>query len=898
MALLILKTKLLIPPTSSECVPRARLVDRLDQWRKRKLTLVSAPAGFGKTTLIASWLHTLTHQPQDQPRTAWLSLEKEDNDSIRFLSHFIAALQTFDPKIGQEAQPLLNTAGRPKITHLMTILINNLAVFQGQGILALDDYHVIKHPELQSAIAFFLDHLPPHFHLILMTREEPALPLPRLRARWETTEIGLNDLRFVGEETEAFLKRTMGLDLTAEAVQTLESCTEGWVAGLQMAALSLRGRATPAASSMTPLEIKAFIGGHRNIIDYLAAEVLKQQTAESREFLRKTAILDRLHASLCDAVTRRDNAQSMLAQLEKANLFLIPLDNERQWYRYHHLFADFLRKETPESEQSVLHGRASQWYEKQGLTSEAIKHALAAQTPIEAVRLIRSKTEETVRNGDFATFREWMNSLPENIVRAHSDMSVWKGWVLGSQGELAAAESYAALAMKNQRPDDPSNQRGLLLCFQAFLALNQGKPSEAVKFAQAALNVLGDAESIHISSALSYLGQGQRLVGGHKAAILTFRKAIAVSQKIGHHLITIEVLYYLSLLLSQKGRLNEAISICEQTIARHLDRQGNPLPAFGMVNFFLGVLYYETNDLKRAGHFLTTGLTACRRLGFINHSLQGQCTLAKLYYALGEIELIWKTLDVARSIAVKSENPRHIRLVDVVTAELQLRMGLTSSAAISLAKLPPLADDRSEQENLAVVRLFLAQKRTQEAHYLLRRLEQNAHALERERSLIVIFTLQALAHSSSGQTEKALESLEQVIVPAALGGYRRLILDESSEIAPLLQQLPHLAPAFVADLLEAFPKTPVRDEPIIDQPEPSHSPTQHPDPSPSLIEPLSKTQRKILRLVAEGLSNRDIADRLKITEGTTKWHLNQIYGKLNVSSRTKAVALARQLSLL
>jgi ATP/maltotriose-dependent transcriptional regulator MalT len=802
------------------------------------LTLVSAPAGFGKTTLIASWLHGLGNQEQTAPRVAWLSLEADDNDPYRFFTHFVAALQSLDPGAGQAARPFLETPQLPAFDHLMTLLLNDLASLSEQSVLALDDYHAIKQPDLQTAIVFFLDHLPPHCHLVIMTREEPSLPLPRLRVRWEVTEIRLQDLRFAGEETEAFLHRTLGFAVSAESAQALERRTEGWAAGLQMAALSLRGRVRMQGADATAMDVVAFGGGHHYIIDYLAAEVMRQQPEEVCAFLRQTAILDRFNASLCDAVTGRSDSQAMLAHLEKANLFLIPLDDQRQWYRYHHLFADFLRTELAEPERIALHRQASHWYEAHSLTSEAIKHALSGRDQASAVRLIRSNVDETLRNGGFTAVLNWVNALPEEIVRADSDLSVNKAWMLYLRGEIATAEKYATLAIENQRPDDPPLQRGTLLGFRAYLAINRGEPSQALKFAQEALTLLGDTESFYRTTALSHLGQAQRLVGD-----------------------------------------------------RQMDARGHPLPMAGLIYVPLGMLYYETNDLERAYHHLTTGIALCQHMGTVYYALVGQQTLAKLYYARGEIEAMWETLATARELAARSENQRRIRLISAVTADLQLRQGHTVAAALTLNDLPPTADDRSEQENLTFARLLLAQGRPQAAHSLLLQLEQFAQGQGRHGSLIIIRLLQALAHQSLNQSAATLDCLEQALCLAAPEGYRRVFLDEGTAVATILSQRRVVAPEFIDALLEAFPKRPAGAKSI--DATPGATTPAHP-----LIEPLSEIQLKILRLVADGLSNREIADRLAITEGTTKWHLNKIYGKLSVSSRTQAVALARQLMLL
>jgi LuxR family maltose regulon positive regulatory protein len=891
MSIPVLTTKFLIPPKRLDWVIRPRLTRRLDQGLQRRLTLISAPAGFGKTTLVASWLHGLVNRQHIAPRIGWLSLEEDDNDLVRFLSYFIAAWQTIDAGMGQTARQLLEMPRVPHLHHLMTLLINDLARLPEQSILVLDDYHVINHPELQTAVAFFLVKKPPQFQVVFAKREEPSLPLPRLRARSEVLEIRLQDLRFTREETAAFLKRTMGLALTADEAQSLENHTEGWVAGLQMAALSLRGRPAPPGSDTTALEIDGFSGGQRDIIDYLAAEVLRQQPPEICAFLRQTAILDRFNASLCAGVTGHEGSQAMLAHLERANLFLIPLDDQGQWYRYHHLFADFLRTELSDADQRHLHAKASRWHEANGFMPEAIKHALAARDYNTAVRLIRLGAEAACTAGRYNTLLSWVNALPEKVVRAHSDLLVHKGWILYLRGEIVTGEAYAALAVENQRPDDLPLHRGMLLGFRAYLAINRDEAQQAVKFAQEALTLLSETESFYRTTALSHLGQAERLTGDRQAAIHSLRQAIALGQRLGHHLPVLEALGYLTLLLNQQGKLREAILSCEQAACRYLDAQGHPVPVAGLVYVPLGTLYYEMNDLAKAYHYLTTGIALCQQMGTVYYALVGQRTLAKLYYAQGDVEAMWETLATARELATNSENSRRIRRISAVTAELQLRQGITAAAVHTLADLPASPKKRTEQENLTYARLLLAQGQARAAQELLKEIEQSAQQRGRLSSLISIYILQALTHQALANTPAALDCLEQALCLAAPEGYRRAFLDEGQPIAALLTQRQHIAPAFVTSLLKVFAKHPAS--------EPVTMPVSNLSmPIQPLIEPLSDTQLNILRLVAAGLSNRDIAAKLAITEGTTKWHLNQVYGKLNVCSRTQAVAQARQRKLI
>ena len=879
----IIRTKISIPPARREWVTRIRLHKYLDEGSDHRLTIVSAPAGFGKTTLLASWLDHLSQRRRGTVRVAWLSLEEDDNDPVRFFAYFIAAWQTIDLRTGQTTQPYLDAPRVPNFNHLMTLAINDLGAQPGKNILVLDDYHLINDPHVQSAIAFFVDHMPTQCHLVIATREEPRLPLSRLRSRREVLEIRLQDLRFTAEEAGAFLRRTMGLSLTAEVTRALGDRTEGWIAGLQMIALSLRGQIAQLSDGPHVLPtIEALNCGERDIIDYLAAEVLQQQPAEIRTFLRQTAILDRFNAALCDAVVQRSDSSRILSSLERANLFLIPLDDQREWHRYHRLLADLLRLEMTELQQNGLHARASRWYEAHGDTAEAIKHALAARAYEDAVRLIRRGSEEMRRYGGFHTLLGWINALPEAVVREHSDLLVHKGWIAHMRGELLTGEAYAALAVERESPDDPPMRRGMLLAFRAYLAINRGRPELGMKFAQEALNLLGD--SYYGVSALCYLGQSQRLLGDRRGALEALRRATILAKETGNPGSGLEAVCHLAMLLYQQGCLREAMLVCQEATDKYLDAWGQPLPVTGWVYVTLGTLCYEANDLTSAHSLSLTGIALGQQLWGSYEVILGLLTLAKINCARGEIEAVWERLAAARQLAAKSSNQRRLRLVTAVTAELQLRLRLIHKAAATLAELPTASGKRSAHENLVYARLLSAQGQADKALELLETLECAAQQQGRLGELVSIHLLNALCQQVLGSGEAAQESLAKSVGIAASEGYRRVFIDEKALLAPLLPKVRGMAPAFVDSLLEAFRAG--MDNAI---------PTVSAQP---LVEPLTPNQLTILRLISEGLSNREVAAKLAITEGTTKWHLNQIYGKLNVASRTQAIARARELRVL
>ena len=871
----LLKTKISIPPPRSQLISRNRLLTRLADGARGPLTLISGPAGFGKTTLVSDWIST-----GDAPcRVAWFSLDQDDNDLVRFISYLVASLQIIEPGIGRAPLSLLGSLQTPTSKALMVQLLNEIGDLSNPIMLILDDYHVIEDSEIDAAVTFAIDHLPEQLRLIIATREEPRLPLARWRALDRITEIGLEDLRFSDEESALFLDRTMGLKLDAQLVQILEKRTEGWIAGLQMAALSLQGHLRIEGVNHLAEAVKTFSGEHRYVIDYLAAEVLRQQSSEIRVFLRQTAILDRFCASLCDALTDRTDSRLILAQLEQANLFLISLDDHRQWYRYHQLLADFLRTDLYAGEQAALHRRASAWYEANGFGTEAVKHSLAARDIPTTVSLIRVHVDEMLCRGEFPAVLAWLEALPDDTVHAHGDLAGYKAWLLYLRGRIEEAEAYSAPAHTAEHADIPPTHQATLLAFQAFLAINRGNPEQAVALARQALDELRESGSFFHTCALSLLGHAQRLSGDRKTAIKTLSQAVNLGQKLGNHLITLDALGNLAPLMYAQGRLREAMLLCCENVERYVDVRGKPLAVAGLVYVPLGVLFYEINDLESARRHLSTGITLCQQLGMVYYTLMGQRSLAKLQHVSGAREAAWDTLTAARQLAEKSENPRRWRLIDAAAAELQLREGNVAAAARTLDKATISAESPSEFERLICARLLMAQNQPRSAERILNALETAAIKEERNGSLITVYVLQALCKRASGNRAAALDRLEQALSLAASPGYRRVFLDEGPAVAVLLPQLRHVAPAFVIELLQTFP----------------HPSAPTPD---GLTEPVSKTQREVLRLLDFGLTNQEIADKLGISIGTAKWHLHQIFRKLQARNRTEAVTKARERGLL
>ena len=871
------KTKINVPPLRQRAILRTHLIARLDEGRVRPLTLISAPAGFGKTTLLTSWLQA----DGRESRVAWLSLDDEDNDPVRFLYYVVAALQAVEPGIGRALVSLFGYLQRPPARDLMTLLLNEVGELAKPILLVLDDYHVIKNPEIDAALVFLVDRAPEGLRLLVATREEPRLPLARWRSLGHVTEIDLETLRFSPEETGLFLKQTMGLHVQDEIVRLLGARTDGWIAGLQMAALSLQQNDRSDGSLDVAHVAKAFTGGHRYVIDYLASEVLHQQPDEIRNFLRQTAILDRLCASLCDAVTERTDSKRILARLEQANMFLLRLDDHRQWYRYHQLFADFLRTGLDASAALALHRRASAWYETQGLLEEALRHALGAQDILAAVRLFRGALDGLCRRGEFPSALALLEALPDATVRSHADLAGYMAWLLYLGGRVEEAENYSGLAQTTDDSESPVTDRGMLLAFRAFLAINQGDPKQALPLAQEALQQFGESETFFRACALSLLGHAQRFCGEAKKATQTLRQAVSLGRKLGNDLITLDALATLAPLMLEQGQLRESIALCNRAVEQYVDSLGKPLPVAGLVYTRLGSLHYETNDLETARSCLITGVALCRQLGMVYYAFSGERALARVQHASGDRKAAWNTLAAATELARQAQNPQRWRSLAALSAELHLREGNVEAAMHALGEAQNAPQAAIGRESLVRVQLLLARNDAQGAVSALDRAEAIASKEGLQGNLIAIHVWRALCKRALGNRPAAIREVERAIFLAAAGGYRRIFLDAGAAIAPLLERARAANPDFVDDLLETF--APTKDVTCAAQ---------------ALVEPLSGTQIQILGHLDRGLTNQEIADRLAITVGTTKWHLNQIFGKLQVRNRVEAIARAHELKLL
>ena len=884
MAVQLLSTKLNIPPTKPDLVARPRLMDRLNDGLDRKLTLVSAPAGFGKTTLLGEWASSC------ETPVCWLSLDEGDNDPVRFAHYVIAALQRVDSELGRGLSGFLRTPQLPRPDQLITALINDAARVAGPFSLVLDDYHLVHVEWIHEAVEFLVEHMPPQMHLILATRHDPPLSLPRLRVRDQLVELREDDLRFTADEATAFLNRALELSLDARIVDALEARTEGWIAGLQLAALSMGGRPEEGMGDF----VAAFGGSHRHVIDYLADEVLAQQPDEIRSFLRQTSILDRLTAPLCDALTGRDDSTAILRQLEQANLFLVPLDDRRSWYRYHQLFVEFLRTGLDEAIGAGQHLRAARWYESQNLWLESVKHALASGGVAEAARIIGLAADSALQIAALTTLQGWLDALPERVVRKSAELSTYKGFVLFYRGFQGEAASYAQSAASQVNAETPHGTSGRLLALRAHLALSDGSYAEAIRLCREALACLDEEDYLFRGLILNLLGQTLEWQGEVAAAADAYREGARTGHRAGDFVGALAARVNLAFALNELGRLQEAIALC-QDLEDGTQKAGPESLSAGACNLAWSWLSYEENELDRAREQALQALRLAEGVGFSDAILRVRYTLARVHLALGEVDAARQVVQDAYHLMARLdlELPQG-DWFRALEAEIHLRQGELAAAA-DWAEVSGLSAQDSpgrydEDAYIAFARLLTVQGRYAEADHLVHTMERSAEDGGRRRTLITVYLLQARSLQAQGREGAAQTGVERALRLAAPEGYLRAFLEEGEPVAALLPQVRHVAPGFVDSLLEAFSSPPTRgDGPA--------GPVAVALPS-SLVEPLTAREMEIARLIAAGRSNPEIAELLYLSLNTVKWHVKNLYGKLGVSSRVEAAARAQELDLL
>jgi LuxR family transcriptional regulator, maltose regulon positive regulatory protein len=882
-----LQTKIQPPTPRPKLVARERLLERLAKGTVSgaKLTLISAPAGFGKTTLVNSWLIDSTTP------VAWLALDETDNDPTQFLNDVVAALHQADAGLGQglsQAIPSLQVQAQ----NVMTALINDIAVFDKAMTLVFDDYHVISRGTVHELLQFLLDHQPPLLHVVVCTREEPPVSLPKLRARGQLSELKQQDLRFSGDEAHAFLEQTMGLNLPSSSVQTLYTHTEGWVAGLQLAALALKENSEEVSSL-----VQQFSGDDRYITDYLIAEVLQKQSQNVREFLLKTSVLDKFNSSLCNALTGRDDGQTLLEHLEQSNLFIVPLDQKREWYRYQKLFAEALQATLSETEKMQLYQQAMKWHEERELLQEAMHYATyyaKLSGDVESLkRLLPAAVEEALARGAMQTVKMWLELLPSKDVHASGELSVYKAWTSVTFGDMALAEGYVVSDKKDSSMS--ASTFGKQLVVRAYIALLYHQHyDEARDLAGSALHLLGGSATHWHNVAFWVVAESQERTSKITDTIATLREAQQYSRRGNDQFFAAAIDFFLATALNENGKRQEAISVCKASIARHTDQAGRVSPVASLTLSYLGLLYYDAHQLGEARKLLEEALVLSQRL-----SLEAQLTfsygvLGRVLYAQGEteqaLESLQKAYRLAEGTGLSDKEVFRAWEVDIHLkgGDLAFARRWAEGLKLSVADMP---DYLKLDTHLVYARFLLAQGQVEGARDWLKKLESFTRERLLFRRLLSVHLLQGVTAARLAQQGEARDFLAKALTIAAPEGYYRAFLNEDERVLSLLPEVRHLEPTFVARLLEyanvSRPKQIIPEHPQVDA---AHA--------EALFEPLSERELEVLALIAGGYANREIATKLLISQGTVKRHINNIYSKLGVSSRTQALVKARVLRLL
>jgi len=938
MSIPLLTTKLYVPPVQPGLVSRSRLVERLDAGLgqrpeidfTRKLTLVAAPAVFGKTTLLSEWAHSCDHP------VAWLSLDDGDNDLARFLNYVVAALKSVDVDLDDDLLVALQTPQGPPSELFVTRLLNQINEASTPVVLVLDDYHLIATKAIHDALTFALDHLPPNMHLVIASRTDPPLPLARLRGRGLLTEIRQADLRFTSEEIAAFLSRMVQeMNLSADEVEALATRTEGWIAGLQMATMAIQARAPQTRISMSKREsvadfIRAFTGSNRYVLDYLVEEVLQRQPAHMQAFLMQTSILARLTAPLCDAVTGRDDSDVILKGLEQANLFLVPLDDRRQWYRYHHLFADFLRnylRQQMPGQMHDLHCWAADWYERQGMLSQAIEHALKGESFEWAGQLIERAGQAVFGRGEVNTLVQWLAALPDELVRSQPKLNMLYVISLLILGQLETVESRLEeierrLDLETLSPDERETLSGQVNTARAYWTMIQGDINTAIRLARrASKHLLAQDDALMRGFVSWMLDFGQWLGENTVPVDGTFTGNVEVNQTTGSTLSVLLSIYVAGRFQMFQGHLRSAeeffrhgLQIAGEQDQRLEMRLSDERPILGASLIYqgLGCVALERNDLDAAERYVDRSIELGKHWGNAEVLIDNYVYQALVRQAQGDeagaLQAIQTALQLGQGPHI---SPLTLRLVRAYQARLLILQGnlkaAVSAAAPAIEKVSAAtrrADSRTDldlQDEIGVVDLFMRSLEEAMAIRLLLAQRSFDAALDAASSLLravdeagwdgvglEVRILQALAWQGMGEQERALDALRPTLSLAESEGYVRPFVDEivgeGKAMATLLRRAisQGISPSYARELLLTIEGEEDEEE----------------EETPSvLIEPLSDREREVLQLIVAGLTNQEIAERLYIAVSTVKSHVNNIYGKMNVSNRAGAVARAIELEL-
>lgn len=896
-----LATKLYLPPARQTLVDRPHLLAKLEKALSGKLSIISAPAGFGKTSLVTAW------REQSKMPLAWYSLDEDDNEPTRFADYLIGALQMIDEKLVRETIVLLQSPNPPPIKAVLFALLNELSDYGGEFVLAFDDYHLISEQSIHEGLSFFIERLPPQIHTLITTRSDPPFPLSRLRARGELKEIRATDLRFDEAEAAAFLNDVMKLELSEADILALEERTEGWITGLQLSALSLQGREKKSDF------VKEFAGDDRFILDYLLEEVLHLQPEHVQNFLLRTSILNRFNDSLCNALTQTDNGYETLDYLNRSNLFLIPLDNKNNWFRYHHLFADLLRfklRQRQENELRELQKRASFWCEENGLIEEAINYALATEDWERSLKLIEPIGYELLSLGKFERLKYWIEAIPETALKTHPMLCYWYVPPLLYKDELDKAEKYLRII----ETAEPEELRLSLIAevwtSRALVAIVCGDITQAEEFSKKAFELLPPDDDRQYAAAVHTKVLCTRLKGDMKIIEQTIIEALPIYQKAGHFLFETWARTYLGFSRAMQGNLHEGAKTLQSVIQfakEHIPLRPEPqiYPYSALCD-----LNREWNDIETAKTYLDEALTLIQQTGresymiLVPDSLKSLCLILEMS---GNRKRSKELIENAFKRAKKYGNETVVRQITALTAGLNLRRGdlwAVKSWAESSSLTPAIIPSyQNELELITFARWLLITQKPDQALPLLVKLQNLANSGSRQRVVVETLILQSLAHQSLDNDEEAVETLEQVLMMTEPESFIRSYIDEGEPLSKLLLQTlkqkgrqwetekPELL-RYVMKLNDAFGVSVPNQRAQKNEVENENLPWWY------LNDPLSEREFEVMQLVAQGLSNQEIGNKLFISAGTVKRHISNIYQKLDVHSRVQAIELARKFGLI
>jgi len=893
----LLETKLYIPQPRSDLVRRDHLLDRLNKNIDKKLTLISAPAGFGKTTLLSEWISLCEIQ------AVWISLDKGDSDPTQFIQYLIAAFQSINVNVGRAASSMLQSSQKPPIESIMINLIKEVSDISNNCVIVLDDYHAIDTKQIHNIVEMLIDYLPMQLHLVIATRVDPPLSLARLRGRNQLAELRAADLSFTCSETTVFLNEMMNLELSSQEISVLETRTEGWVTGLQLAALSIQGRDDISEF------VKTFAGDDRHIVDYLVEEVLNQQAQPIQDFLVQTCILNRLSGPLCEFVTGQKNGQEMLADLERANLFIFPLDNKRCWYRYHHLFADLLHarlRQSKRKKEAELHMRAAEWFARNKLVAEAVEHTISAGNYEQAARLVEQNTFGLLSQGKLNTLLKWIRTLPKEVARRRPWLCIYQAWALcfaGQFNDVAPLLKDAERCMHLSASKQDSNlgdivqqeMMGNIAAIQAHISVLIGDFHQAIEYANLAIETLPKSSLFPCSVAHWALGIGNYLNGDIEIARHSCAEVVKLGRAMDNVWTTVTGLTDLASVHQIQGQLSQTATLCREALQLATECGAQSLGYMGRVEAKLADVLYEQNELVAAKNYLTDSIEKAHRWKNPNHFVYSYCLLALVLRAQGNLKGSFDVLMEADHIRGKFPI---LPVLESMLEKCNVRLWLSQKNMKPIEHWAEENDIKDAKRNdasfkipkdkkqmlITLARVFIAMDNADKALNILKHLGGDAESEKRIGVLIEILILQVLALQALNKKTSALKVLERALALAEPGGYVRVFVDEGPSIAILLEKLLNdkagVSRAYVNKLLSAF-----QVDKLIQ--------TQD-----GLVEQLSERELEVLRLIAAGLSNRRISEELYISLSTAKTHLRNIYGKLNVHSRTKAIVKAKELALL